>query len=169
LTVLAVEVEDCVAESLGLPFPYPSPLLQATEPRGSHLHRVFCLGKTVVGAGEQGVVCSWRAKAPAQMESAHPPLPIRLPVRRYRGNLAEYLDRLLPDIVRYLEAHAQLPDTCTADRIALLRAIARLYAQVQRHRDRHRVRVVCKLCRHHRYVAARARRGEFAATKISVE
>jgi hypothetical protein len=93
-----------------------------------------------------------------------------LPKRRIRNNDAQgYLERCVLDIVRCLEARAQLPDTCTADRIALLRAIARVHAQVQRHRDRHRVRVVCKPCRRHRYLAARARRGEFAATKISVE
>jgi len=84
------------------------------------------------------------------MESAHLPLPTHLPARRYRGNLAEYLERRLVDYVRYLEA--QLPDANRTETVGILWLIGRLQAQIHRSRDRHRTERYCAPCRRHSYL-----------------
>lgn len=104
----------------------------------------------IVGAGEQGCDILAAHGSTALMESAHPPLPTRLPARRYRGNLPGYLERLLLDSVRYLEAaltHADLRDA-----LLIVEVLRRLHAQIRRSRDRHRTERYCAPCRRHAYL-----------------
>jgi hypothetical protein len=103
------------------------------------------------------------------MESAHPPLPTRLPVRRYRGDLRTYLQRCAVDYSRYLQAvfnHAT-----TAEQIAIANVVRRLLTEIRRQReDRHKVRYVCLACaceRHRAQQARRDRRPKLFPTRIA--
>jgi hypothetical protein len=70
-----------------------------------------------------------------------------------RGDLAAYLRRRLPVYVAELERALADAEPNTAHSIA--RLLLHFEARIRRHRDRHKVKIICKLCRRHAYIAAR--------------